>query len=142
MSVKVRTGMKAQATKHVPLLRGQVLVGHGERRLDRPRARFEFVEAVMGGREITGQLGDAPGSMVRQPPGEQHDRQRQVAAQPNDLPHCVSLAFCDWGATSEHDEQFGSCFGFESVQREVDRAVEGSQVSSAGNQGQALPSRG
>ena len=86
VGVDVPARGEAEPPEQPLLVRGQVLVGQVERGGDRQVLGAHDGEPVARRRQGGGELGGAPGRVVPELPGEQPDRQRQVPAQPGDLP--------------------------------------------------------
>jgi len=86
VGIDVRPLDEAEPAEQPLLVCGQVLVGQVERGRDRQVLGTHDGEPVARRRQGGGKLGGAPRRVVAELPGEHPDRQRQVPAQPGDLP--------------------------------------------------------
>ena len=85
VGVDIGPGVQAQAAEQQLLAGGEVGVGQVERGGDRHILRRHQLQPVPRRGQVAGQPGRGPGRMVVQLAGQHPDRQRQAAAQPDNL---------------------------------------------------------
>ena len=85
-AVDVRARMQPEPAEQPLLVRGEVRIRQVERSGDRQVLGGHQLQPVHGRRQLGGPPGDGPGGVVVQLAGQHPDRQRQVPAQPGNLP--------------------------------------------------------
>ena len=130
------TGVQAEPAEQ-PLLAGrEVVIRQVERRRDRQVLGPHELEPVTRGRQLFGQSIGGPGGVVVQLAGQHADRQRQISAQPGDLPDCRVIR-THVRTTRQPDQQNGSFIGRQAIQADRRGVVQGGEVPTAGDQDQA-----
>ena len=94
VAVDAGSGMDPDQCEDPLPLRGEVLVGHGERGPDRTVPGGQMLQPVGVLREQVGQVGHAPGRVAAQPASGQRDGQRQISTRRHHSCHRLSLGFC------------------------------------------------
>ena len=136
IGVQVRTRGQAEPAEQPLLGVAEVGVGQVERGRDRQVLRPHHGQPVAGRRETGGDLRAGPGRMMPQLLGEHPDGQRQVAAQPGDLPGraCSGAEVGTAGQPGQQRHRLGFRQRAEADHR---RVLQRGQPPAAGDQDQA-----
>ena len=137
VAVDVMARDQAQPAEQPLLGCGEVGVGQVERRRDRQVLGPHDGQPVAGGRQVGGEFGGGPGRVMPQLAGQHPDRQRQVPAQPGDLPGRARLG-AQVGAPGQPGQQHRGLLGRHDLHADHDGVFERGQAPAAGDQNKAV----
>ena len=136
VDVKVRARLLAKAAEHPPLPGSQAAVGQVQRRRDGPVLGPHQLHPVCPRDQIGSQAGRRPRQVVPELAGHYRDRQRQVTAQPRELPD-RRVALIQVRPPGQPGEQPGGLIRRQDVQVDHRRVIQPGQPDPAGDQHQA-----
>ncbi len=134
--VDIFAGMQAEPSEQPLLIGSQVSVGQVERGRHRQALGLHQGQPVPRRRQLSRPPGGGPRRVMTQLTGHHPDRQRQVPAQPGDLPHS-RVTWSEPGTARQPHQQRRGLLRRQGVQADRRRIIQRRQVPAARHQHQA-----